>query len=112
MSTRGWRRCRAASCSPSIRRARSIACCGATASALRGAYCAWLDKWLFAQKAGDEAEAAAAVNVLLDAENWPAVREQAAEGTLDQDLRQYANTVADGYGDKAVFDQMQNCIEY
>ena len=83
-----------------------------TAYVLRGAYCAWLDRWWFAQKAGDDAEAAAAIDVLLDAENWPAVRAQAAEGSLDQDFRQYANTVADGYGDKAVYDQMQNCIEY
>lgn len=53
-----------------------------------------------------------AIDVLLDAENWPAVRDQADIGSLDQDFRQYANTVARGDGDKQVYDQMENCIAY
>lgn len=83
-----------------------------TAYVLYGAYCGWLDEWWRADKAGDKAAAQAAIDQLLNAENWPAVKAQAKTGALDQDFRMYANTVAKGDGDKQVYDQMMNCIEY
>jgi hypothetical protein len=83
-----------------------------TAFVLRGAYCAWLDTWWRADKAGDEETAAVAIDQLQRAPAWPAVQAQAKTGSLDQDFRQYAETVADGYGDKQVYDQMENCIAY
>jgi hypothetical protein len=79
---------------------------------LRGAYCAWLDSWWQADKAGEGETAAAAIEQLKKAPSWPAVQAQAKTGSLDQDFRQYAETVAAGYGDKRVYDQMENCIEY
>jgi len=79
---------------------------------LRGAYCAWLDQWWRADKAGDTATADAAIKQLQAAPSWPAVQAQAKTGSLDQDFRQYAETVAQGYGDKQVYDQMENCIAY
>ena len=83
-----------------------------TAYVLYGAYCGWLDEWWRADKAGDDPAAQAAIDQLLNAENWPAVKAQAKTGALDQDFRMYANTVAKGHGDKQVYDQMMNCIEY
>ena len=83
-----------------------------SAYVLRGAYCGWLDEWWRADRSGNRGAADAAIQQLLDAENWPAVKAQAKTGSLDQDFRQYANTVAKGYGDKKVYDQMENCIEY
>lgn len=79
---------------------------------LRGVYCGWLDRWWSAEQAGDDAVAQAAVAELLNAENWPAIAEDAAKSPLDNDFRQYAKTVARGDGDKQVYDQMENCIEY
>lgn len=79
---------------------------------LRGVYCGWLDRWWFADQAGDDAVAQTAVAELLNAERWPAIAEDAAKSPLDNDFRQYAKTVARGDGDKQVYDQMENCIEY
>ena len=79
---------------------------------LSGAYCGWLDEWWRADRAGDEDAANAAIAELLDAENWPAVQAAAKTGSIDHDFAQYAEQVAEGYGDKQVYDQMMNCIEY
>ena len=79
---------------------------------MSGVYCSWLDRWWFAQKAGDEATAAEAIEVLKASPRWPAVAKASKNGSIGGDFREYAKTVATGYGDKQVYDQMMNCIEY
>ena len=79
---------------------------------MSGVYCSWLDRWWFAHKAGDDATAAEAIDMLLASPRWPAVAKASKTGSIGDDFRDYAKTVADGYGDKKVYDQMMNCIEY
>lgn len=82
------------------------------ASVLRGAHCAWLDEWWFAQKRSDDATADAAIKKLEAAARWPAVRPGAVADGLDRDFRLHARAIAAGRGDKQVYDQMMDCISY
>lgn len=79
---------------------------------LRGVYCGWLDRWWFAQKAGDAAVAEDAIDQLQAAPRWPALAEDPKRNPLVDDFREYADLVERGYANKQQYDQMENCIEY
>jgi hypothetical protein len=79
---------------------------------IRGAQCAWLDKWWYAQKAEDDTTAKRAAQEVIDAPRWPAVVDQGPKGALDNDFRFYAKRMEAGGVDKSVYDQEMNCIAY
>ena len=83
-----------------------------TAFVMYGAYCGWLDEWWRADQAGDAEAAQEAIDQLNASPQWPAVVAQKETGALDNDFRDYAKTVEQGYADPKVYDQMMNCIAY
>lgn len=74
--------------------------------------CRWLDSWVAATNAGDDATAQEAVDAMATAKDWPILVEIAPQGGWDEAVRQYARRLADGEVVRSVYDQEMNCIEF
>lgn len=56
--------------------------------------CAWLDQWVAATEAGDDADTAEAAAALQTSHDWPVLQEMTAHGYYPQTLWEYADAVA------------------
>jgi hypothetical protein len=56
--------------------------------------CAWIDRWIAARDAGDDAGAREAVDAMATSPTWPVLLEMEAEGAYPEVLRQYAAAMA------------------
>ena len=77
----------------------------ATSSAVRDRYqlgaqvagavaCAWIDRWVAAERAGNQAGARAAVDAMATSTSWPVLQEMDDEGDYPEVVREYAAAMA------------------
>lgn len=64
------------------------------AQVLGAAACGWLERWVAARRAGDDAARRAAVAALAGSRGWAALHEMDAEGGYPEVLWEYADAVA------------------
>jgi hypothetical protein len=56
--------------------------------------CAWIDRWVAARDAGEDAGAREAVDAMATSPTWPVLLEMEAEGAYPEVLREYAAAMA------------------
>lgn len=56
--------------------------------------CGWIDRWVAARRAGDEARAREAVEAMATSSTWPVLQEMEDEGAYPEIVREYAAAMA------------------
>lgn len=64
--------------------------------------CGWLESWLAATKAGDEATAQAAVTAMATSHDWPVLQQMKGEGAWSSVVWEFAADIAAGHLDTGV----------
>lgn len=74
--------------------------------------CGWLDRWVAAERSGDDHAANRAVQAMATSRDWPILKEIGQQGGWSQSVWEYADELAAGEVSRQVYDQEMNCIEF